>query len=198
MKKLYLLLFVGFLMASCNKTPAQQKYSQKAVTASNITTQLKYYTYGLPEPYFARAEEAVFAKYGVVVQRVAGCEVDENQIKDVKAHNDSLFVVLDKKYSGLTEDQVLQEMQHYVTITKAIEATIDRTLHRKIKALNPGYYTNFNWKEDSTKGQYLVDLYANRYESKQADTLLWQLKVVPATDYILIKTKEGQWNECIK
>ena len=165
MSSLFLILLATILLSSCNATQ-EQAQPHKIANESGGKFSFAYYTYGLPEPYYQRAEEAIFGRYGVSIQRVAGCEVSDSIINTVKAHNDSLFIALRKKYNGLTEDQLLQEMQQYVTTTKTIEATIQRSLKRKLALLNPRFFTFINWRADSEEGQYLVDFYANRYESK--------------------------------
>ncbi len=156
-------------------------------------------TYGLPpEIYYAEAEAHIYAKYGVSVESVAGCEITEELQKSVVRHNDSLFAVLAKKYHNVTPETIILEIQAFAARSKSIAESLERFSKDQAHLLDKDSYPKIKWVPDTEKDYFLIDYFANRTANHKPDTLLWKLKVNPNTGKILIKDTRGIWSEYTK
>lgn len=156
-------------------------------------------TYGLPpEIYYAEAEAHIYAKYGVSVESVAGCEITEELQKSVARHNDSLFAVLAKKYHNVTPETIILEIQAFAARSKSIAESLEKFSKDQAHLLDKDSYPKIKWVPDTEKDYFLIDYFANRTANHKPDILLWKLKVNPNTGKILIKDTRGIWSEYTK
>ncbi len=156
-------------------------------------------TYGLPpDIYYAEAEAHIYAKYGVTVDAVAGCEITEELQKSVVRHNDSLFAVLAKKYHNVTPDSIILEIQTFAARSKSIAESLEKFSKDQAHLLDKDSYPRIKWVPDTEKDYFLIDYFASRTANHKPDTLLWKLKVNPKTGRILIKDIRGMWSEYTK
>lgn len=197
MKKLLLTLIVCFVYTACQcdkeKKPALSPPNH--IKPDILTLQ----NYGLPpEIYYAEAEAHIYAKYGVSVETVAGCEITEVLQKSVVRHNDSLFAMLSKKYHNVTPDSIILEIQTFAAQSKSIAESLENFSKDQANLLDIDSYPRIKWVPDTEKDYFLIDYFANRTANHKPDTLLWKLKVNPKTSKILIKDIRGMWSEYTK
>lgn len=190
------ILIISFICTSC------QNDQEKKAALSPIDKKpdiLTFQTYGLPpEIYYGEAEAYIYAKYGVTVDAVAGCEITEELQKSVARHNDSLFAVLAKKYPNVTPDSIILEIQAFATRSKSIAESLEKFSKDRAYLLGKDNYPRIKWVPDTEKDYFLVDYFANRTANHKPDTLLWKLKVNPNTGKILIRDIQGMWSEYTK
>lgn len=193
-KKLLLILMVSFIYTACQS----DKEKKPALSLPNHKKQdiLTLQTYGLPpEIYYAEAEAHIYAKYGVSVESVAGCEITEEVQKSVARHNDSLFAVLAKKYHNVTPASIILEIQAFAVQSKSIAECLEKFSKDQAYLLGKDNYPRIKWIPDTEKDYFLVDYFVNRTTNHKPDTLLWKLKVNLNTGKILIKDLQGKWSE---
>ena len=195
----YLLLLSGLAGTACRNDrtqPVEQEHADMIVPPFHFA----YYDYGgPPEPYYDKAQKAIFKQYGIAHKNV-GCVITDSLVGASHRHNDSLFARLQPKFPGLTEERLLLEMQDYVTTQKAIEGTINPWLKRHIRhCVPPNYYPDIDWTvADSTNKQYLTRVFLYEPKSGKREGPVFVMLVTPATGDFLLKQKDGQWNECTK
>ncbi len=188
---------VSFVYTACQSEKEKKPVSSLPNRKEPGTLTLQ--TYGLPpEIYYGEAEARIYAKYGVTVDAVAGCEITEELQKSVARHNDSLFAVLAKKYPDVTPASIILEIQTYAARSKSIAESLEKFSKDRAHLLGEGNYPGIAWVPDTERDYFLVDYFANRTANHKPDTLLWKLKVNPKTGKILIKNIQGMWSEYTK
>lgn len=193
-KRPIFILIISFVCIAC-----QNDLEKKAALPKSNHTEpdaLTFQTYGLPpEIYYAEAETHIYAKYGVTVDAVAGCEITEELQKSVARHNDSLFAVLVKKYPKITPESIIMEIRAFAARSKSIARSLEKFSKEQAYLLGKDNYPRIEWVPDTENDYFLVDYFANRAANHKPDTLLWKLKVNPNTGKILIKNIQGMWSE---
>ncbi|UZT97970.1 hypothetical protein ODZ84_22870 [Chryseobacterium fluminis] len=197
-KILIFILIVSFVITTCQGK--QEKKPALLTVNYTETDTLTFQTYGLPlEIYYSEAETHIYAKYGVRVHAVAGCEITEGLQKSVARHNDSLFTVLAKKYHKVTPESIILEIQTFAARSKSIEESLKKFSKDQAPLLGKDNYPRIKWVPDTENDYFLVDYFANRTTNHKRDTLLWKLKVNPNTGKILVKDDiQGKWSEYTK
>ena len=200
MKMKIVFLFVFSALGACRQAPKADAgpFIIKAPDAGIPKDfQWVYYDYGgPPEPYFSKAQAAVWKRYNVEATGF-GCEVTEVLLHQIEVHNDSLFALLQPRYPGLNEDRILSEMQTYVTTQKSIEGIVAPYVKRymaneKIK----NAYPNTNWQPlDGAGREYGVQTTFQDIETGRLTGNRVELKVNPATGDYLVQNAAGNWVE---
>ena len=159
-----------------------------------------YYAIGGPlEPAFAKAQQAVLARYSLSYSSF-GCVVTDSLIRAIRQHNDSLFTHLQKRFPGLSEVRLSHEMQGYSQTQKAIERTINPWLKRHIRhCVLPYYYPAIDWTvADSNGKKFLTNVFLYEPKSGKREGPVYVMLVTPATGSFKLKEENGQWTECAK
>ena len=178
----YLLLLSGLAGTAC-RNDRTQPTEQEHTTPAGLPFHVAYYDYGgPPEPYYDKAQKAVFKKYGIAHKNF-GCVITDSLVNASQRHNDSLFARLQPRFPGLTEDRLLLEMQDYVTTQKAIEGTLNPWLKRHIRhCVPPYYYPDIDWTvADSTGRQFLTHIFLYESKSGKREGPVFVMLVTPAT-----------------
>lgn len=195
-KRLYILMLTCVFTAcqkDNEKEPALSPRNHKKMDM------LTFQTYGLPpEKYYGEAEASIYAKYGVTVEALAGCEITEDLQKSVARHNDSLFAVLAKKYHNVTPSSIILEIQAFAAQSKSIAESLEKFSKDQAPLIDKDSYPRIKWVPDTEKDYFMIDYFANSTANKKQDTLLWKLKVNPKTGRILIKDTRGIWSDYTK
>lgn len=193
LNKIFFYLMSTLLFASCGQ---QNNGNAQALSnkTENSTIPAFWVAGALPDPYYGEAEEAIAKKYGYQIART-GCEVNDSLNNVVKENNEQLIKILQKKNPSITLDQLINEMQDYVSTTKSLEAVVMQMLKNRRKTPSPRKYATLKWQPATEKNWYLVDVYTYIPNKNNTDSLSYQMKINPITNDYLVKNSEGNWVE---
>lgn len=200
MKKLLLSIWLlpGLAISTATCQPVASGPKQSTLAASSAGTDSLKPSFevasALPDPYYHEAEQYVAQLYGYTVRHLGG-EVTDSTEKAITQNNERLIQQLQQTHPGITLDDLVNEMQDYVSTTRSIENVVLRVMNKRMKANPHCVYTRLTWLPDKEKGWYIVAVYTTVSNKNDPDSLSYRMKINPSTNDYMLQNDQGQWVE---